>query len=100
GVVTGGGSVAVPGGKAEFGLFVQRKLASDPLKGQLDVINQATGEKIHSTHITSLAMAGSVVTIEGAGTKNGAPCTFRVTLEDRGSAGNADAFQISGTCGT
>jgi streptogramin lyase len=104
GKVTGGGYYAVPGGAATFGFNVQRKDASDPIKGQLQYHNHATGENVHSVTIDTLLILDTdsdgkndTAIFSGTCTINKVPCTFEVRVEDRGEPGVNDTFQISGT---
>ena len=96
--VTGAGEVQVnnPDGIANFGFNIKRDLADGTASGQLDYYNSATGMTVKSTSITSLNISGTMATFSGTGTKNGAPCTFTVTIEDNGEPGaGTDRFSIA-----
>jgi hypothetical protein len=95
GKVTGGGEIAVPGDKANFGFVAQRKAIGDPVTGQLEYVNHARGLYVHSTSILTLTVLGNMATFTGECTKNGAPCTFNVTVEDNGEPGTNDTFTIA-----
>ncbi len=95
GKVTGGGTVDVPGGVGNFGFIVQRKDAADPIKGNLNYHNKASGAKIKNSSFTSFAISGNVSVFEGTCTNNGAACTFRVVVTDNGEPGDTDEFTIS-----
>lgn len=104
GKVTGGGYYAVPGGAATFGFNVQRKEETDPIKGQLEYQNHATGENVHSVTIDTLLILDSdsdgendTAIFSGTCINNKVPCTFEVRVEDNGEPGVNDTFQISGT---
>ena len=94
--VTGGGEIAVPGGMANFGFIVQRKTMNGLITGQLQYYNHARSLNVHSTLMTALFTTGTTATFSGDCTKNGAPCSFTVTLQDLGEPGrNVDHFEIS-----
>ena len=96
GKVTGGGSIDVAGGKSTFGFIVQRKEASGPVKGQLQYVDHASGDKVHSVAFNSLVVAGNMATFGGTCTLNKVtPCTFSVEVTDNGEPGDADTFVIS-----
>ena len=93
--MTGGGQIDVPGGSANFGFNAKRDTVSGPVSGQLEYQNHARGLNVHSTSVTSLAIVGTTATFGGDCTKNGAACTFTVTVEDNGEPGTSDKFTIS-----
>jgi hypothetical protein len=104
GKVTGGGYYAVADGAATFGFNVQRKDETDPIKGQLEYQNHATGENVHSVTIDTLLILDTdedgendTAIFSGTCINNQVPCTFEVRVEDRGEPGVNDTFQISGT---
>ena len=91
--MTGGGEISVPGGFANFG-FVAK--ADGSTSGQLEYQNHASNVNVHSVAITSLSIAGNTATFSGSCTKNGAPCTFSVTVQDNGEPGSGvDKFTIT-----
>jgi VCBS repeat-containing protein len=94
--VTGGGQIAVPNGKANFGLNVKRDTAGGPIAGSVDYYNHARNLTVHSVSITSLQVSGKSATINGTCTKNGAACTFTVMVQDNAEPGkNSDQFTIN-----
>jgi VCBS repeat-containing protein len=94
--VTGGGQVAVPNGKANFGLNVKRDTSGGPISGSVDYYNHARNLTVHSVSITSLQVSGKSATINGTCTKNGAACNFTVTVQDNADPGkNRDQFTIT-----
>lgn len=51
---------------------------------------------MHSVSIDMLSVLSNTATFSGTCTKNGAPCTFSVTVEDNGEPGaGADRFRIA-----
>jgi hypothetical protein len=51
---------------------------------------------VHSVSITSFCVSGNSATFSGSCTKNGAPCTFAVAVQDNGEPGNGvDNFTIT-----
>jgi streptogramin lyase len=95
--VTGGGWIPADNTRATFGFNVQRKQSTDPVQGQLQYVNHANGDNVHSVQITDLQITRPTATFSGTCTNRGAPCTFKVTVTDGGSAGSADSFSITGT---
>lgn len=95
GKVTGGGQVNVPGGKANFGFNVKRDTTGGPVSGQLEYQNHARDLKVKGTSMTSLAISGNTASFSGSCTKNDAPCTFTVNVEDNGEPGRTDRFTIA-----
>jgi len=92
--VTGGGEVNVPGGFSNFGFNAENKTGAP--SGQLEYQNHARGLNVHSVSIMSVNVSGNNATFSGSCTKNGAPCTFTVTVQDNGEPGNnVDKFSIS-----
>jgi len=96
GKVTGGGSIDVAGGKGTFGFIVQRKETGGSVKGQLQHVNHASGDKVQSVMFDALVITGNMATFGGACTINNVtPCTFRVDVTDNGEPGTTDSFVIS-----
>jgi hypothetical protein len=95
GKVTGGGTVDVSGGIANFGFIVQTQSLSGPISGELQYVNHASGEKIHSVMFTTLLITGNTATFSGTCSNNGAGCTFNVNVADNDQTGTADSFTIS-----
>jgi hypothetical protein len=94
--LTGGGTIDVNGGIANFHLTVRRR-GDGAISGEMQYINHVTGAKIRSTKITSLVVTGKTATLEGACTDGGLPCTFAVQVADGGESGTTDTFSISVT---
>ncbi len=95
GKVTGGGTVDVTGGVANFGFIVQAQSSSGPIGGDLQYVNHASGAKIHSVTFSTFTLSGNTATFSGACTNNGAPCTFNVTVQDNDQPPGPDSFVIS-----
>lgn len=95
GMVTGGGSIDVPGGTATFGIIVQQHTTNGPITGEVQYVNHASGTQLHSLTVTSLAFSGNTATFSGTCTNNGAPCTFTVVATDNSEPGTTDTFTIS-----
>ncbi|HYT08478.1 MAG TPA: SBBP repeat-containing protein, partial [Rugosimonospora sp.] len=95
GKVTGGGTVDVTGGIANFGFIVQAQSSSGPIGGDLQYVNHASGAKIHSVTFSTFTLSGNTATFSGACTNNGAPCTFNVTVQDNDQPPGPDSFVIS-----
>jgi hypothetical protein len=100
GKVTGGGTVNVTGGKANFGFIAQREVAGGPVDGHLTYNNTVTGAKVRSVVFTLLTITGNTAVFGGSCTNNGASCTFTVTVEDNGEPGASDTFTISVSSGS
>ena len=92
--VTGGGSIPVAGGFANFGFVVQQK-KDGRIKGKLQYKNHASGTKIRIREFTSLLIVGKTATFAGSGTINRVPGSFTVTVTDEGEPGRNDRFSIS-----
>jgi hypothetical protein len=101
GKVTGGGQIAVPGGRASFGFVVQQKTTGGLPVGQLEYLNHVSRLNVHSVTIISLFIDSTTNTATFSGTciSNGSPlCTFSVTVQDNGEPGSKsspkDKFSI------
>jgi len=95
GKVTGGGTVDVIGGIANFGFIVQAQSNTGPIGGDLQYVNHASGAKIHSVTFTTFTISGNTATLSGTCTNNGLPCTFTVTVQDNDQPPGPDSFVIS-----
>jgi len=95
GKVTGGGTIDVSGGIANFGFIVQAQSNTGPIGGDLQYVNHASGAKIHSVMFTTFTISGNTATFSGTCTNNGAPCTFSVTVQDNDQPEGPDSFTIS-----
>jgi beta-propeller repeat-containing protein len=99
GKVTGGGSIDVVNGIGTFGFIVQRQAVDASVHGQLQYVNHASADKVHSVEFTAFAIAGNTATFGGLCTNNGAPCTFTVNVTDSDEPGFDDTFTISVSAG-
>jgi len=95
GKVTGGGTIDVTGGIANFGFIVQAQLATGQIRGDLQYHNHASGAKLQSVMFTTFVLSSNMATFSGTCTQNNAPCTFSVEVEDNGEPGTSDTFTIS-----
>ena len=94
-LVTGGGWIDVPGGKASFGFTAYRPEAGAPVKGHLRFRNHATGDTIDSVEINDLLVYGSNATFTGLiDIGGGALGPFTVRVSDQGEPGSGDTFRI------
>jgi hypothetical protein len=92
--VTGGGTIDVAGGIANFHFIIQRQ-TDGTLSGRLQYFNHASGARVRSETYTTLVIVGNTATFDGTCTLNGSPCTFRVDVTDNGEPGTTDTFAIS-----
>src|SRR6266571_2575725 len=95
GKVTGVGTINVTGGIANFGFIVQSQSSTGPITGDLQFVNHATGDKMHSVSFTAFTISGNTATFGGTCTNNGMACTFTVNVTDNGEPGTTDSFTIS-----
>jgi beta-propeller repeat-containing protein len=95
GKVTGGGTVTVSGGIANFGFIVQAQSTSGPIGGDLQYVNHASGAKVHSVMFTDFVISGDMATFGGTCTNNGVLCTFTVNVIDDDQSGTGDSFTIT-----
>ena len=93
GKVTGDGTINLAGGIGNFGFIVQAN--TDSVSGDLQYVNHATGEIVHSLAFTSFGIVGNTVIFGGPCTDNCLSCTFTVNATDNGEPGTNDAFTIS-----
>jgi hypothetical protein len=95
--VSASGSIPAAGGKkATFAIAVDRAHATATPSGRIRYTNPATGEKVVSTAIQSVSVAGNAATITGSCTNNGATCTFSIVVTDNGVLGLPETFTITG----
>jgi uncharacterized repeat protein (TIGR01451 family) len=96
GKTTGGGTIDVPGGTANFGFVAQRKIPGGPASGQTQYVDHATGAVLHGT-VTALTVIGNVAEFGGSCTINRTTsCTFVVRVQDNGEPGSGrDIFTIT-----
>jgi hypothetical protein len=92
--VTGGGWIAVPGGRANFGLTAQVKTSTP--KGNLTYHDHPQGRDVKSTAITSVVVSGTCAQIRGTARVNDAGSFgFEVQVCDMGEPGrDSDTFSI------
>jgi hypothetical protein len=95
GKVTGGGTINVSGGIGNLGFIVQTQSTTGPIGGQLQYVNHASGAKVRSEMFTTFVISGNMASFSGTCTQNGAPCMFKVDVEDNGEPGKNDSFKIS-----
>src|SRR6266446_4598773 len=95
GRVTGGGTVDVSGGIANFGFIVQRQASDGSIHGDLQYVNHASGAKVHSVAFSTFVISGNTASFGGTCTDNGVPCTFNVTVQDNDQPQGPDSFTIS-----
>jgi PKD repeat protein len=96
--VTGGGSIPVPAGEANFGFNVNKKAIST--SGHLNYDDKPGKTKIQTTAIDSLSITGNRATFSGPCTVNkasGFTCT--VDVIDNGESGSTDFFRIQASNG-
>jgi hypothetical protein len=109
GKVTGGGAIAstptVSGlnNKDTFGFIASRKTDGGPVKCEGEYINHNTGEKVHIVSCDFLFFPDSQTATFGGSTlgsctNNGVPCSFSITVQDKGEPGvkKGDTYDISG----
>lgn len=91
--MTGGGSIQVAGGQANFGFNARVKNGPS---GHLTYQDTAGGELVQSTAITAVVVSGNTAQIFGTATVNGqGSFSFVATVEDNGEpGGGVDRFQI------
>jgi hypothetical protein len=95
GKVTGGGTINVSGGVANFGFIVQAQSTTGQISGDLQYVNHASGAIVHSVAFNSFAIVGNTATFSGTCTNSGTACTFIVNVTDNGEPGTNDSFTIS-----
>ena len=92
--VTGGGWVAVSGGKATFG-FEAGRVGSNAPTGEIEFNDHVSGLRIHASAITGYTVVNATTRkITGNTTVNGAAATFTLTVTDNGEPGRNDTFDF------
>ena len=92
--VTGGGWVAVSGGKATFG-FEAGQVGSNAPTGEIEFNDHVSGLRMHSSAITGYTVVDATTRkITGNTTVNGAAATFTLTVTDNGEPGRNDTFDL------
>jgi streptogramin lyase len=95
--ISAAGSIpAANGKKATFSIALDKKSSSATPTGRIRYANPATGEKVVSTAIQSVTVAGNAATITGTCTNNGAACSFTIVVTDNGVLGLPEMFSIVG----
>jgi DNA-binding beta-propeller fold protein YncE len=94
-LVTGGGWIAVPGGRASFSFTAFRKEPGGPVEGNVRVSNHATGETLRSVEITDLFVYGTDAALTGTMTFGELTGTFTLEVSDRGEPGTSDNFRMA-----
>jgi hypothetical protein len=94
-VLASGSIPAANGKKATFSIAVDRAHTTATPSGRIRYTNAATGEKVVSTAIQSVTVAGNAATITGTCTNNGVSCSFTVVVTDNG-IGLPETFSITG----
>ena len=94
-LVTGGGWIDVPGGRASFSFTAFRKQAGGPVKGNFRLGNHATGQTIQSVEITDLLVYGTDAIFSGTMTDGHVPGTFTVRVSDHSEPGTNDTFHVA-----
>jgi streptogramin lyase len=94
-LVTGGGWIDVPGGRASFSFTAFRKETGGAVKGNFRYTNHATGETIQSVEIDDLLVYGTDAIFSGLMMAGTAPAAFTVQVSDQGEPGTNDTFRVS-----
>ena len=94
--VTGGGSISVQGGSANFGFVAGYKPGKTVPSCHLTYLDHVAGIKIQMTDLSEYRGEGTTRTFKGPATVNGASDTATITVTDGGEPGRGvDTFQIS-----
>ena len=94
GEVSGEGSIRLVGGSAHFDFEVRRRAVSSPIRGILHYRHPGVAN-VQSVTFDTFTISGKTATFGGAGTYNGAPCMFSVSVQDSGGPAASDVFQIN-----
>jgi hypothetical protein len=94
-LVTGGGWIDVPGGRASFSFTAFRKEPGGPVKGSFRYKNHATGETIQSIELNDLLVYGDDAVFSGTMSIGTLPGAFTVRVSDRGEPGTNDTFRVA-----
>jgi len=91
---TGGGWIAVSGGKATFGFAAD--VPSGTQSGHLEYNDHAFPLTVHSTTITSITTTGCTTTMTGFADVSPGPTPqqYQIDVTDGGEPGTADSFRI------
>ena len=94
GKITGGGSIAIPGGIASFRFD---RTAADTRRadpGRSAIRRPRDWAKVQSATFTTFSIVDPTATFGETCVKNGMPCTFTVAVTDNGEPGSTDTFTI------
>jgi hypothetical protein len=94
-LVTGGGWIDVPGGKANFSFNAFREDPGGAVKGTFRYKNLATGDTIQSVGLTDLVVYGNNAVFAGTAMIGNIQGTFSVRVSDAGEPGTNDTFRLS-----
>jgi hypothetical protein len=92
---TGGGWIAVPGGKATFGFAAN--VSSGTQSGHLEYNDHASPLTVHSTTIFSITTTGCTTTMTGSADVSPGPTpqNYQIDVTDGGEPGTQDFFRIT-----
>jgi hypothetical protein len=92
---TGGGWIAVPGGKATFGFSA--KMQDGVASGHLEYNDHAFPLTVHSTTINSITTTGCTTTMTGFADVSPGPTpqSYEIDVTDGGEPGTQDFFKIT-----
>jgi streptogramin lyase len=93
-LVTGGGWIDVPGGKANFSFNAFRKEPGGAVKGTFRYRNLATGDTMQSVELTDLLVYGNNAVFAGTAMIGKIQRTFSVQVSDAGEPGTNDTFRL------
>ena len=85
GQAEGGGEL--DGGSKQFGFEVERESVGAAPDGEFELNDDARSVEVRSVSIKHFNVSGRSATFSGECTKNGAPCTFSVSVQDNGGHG-------------
>jgi hypothetical protein len=92
---TGGGWIAVPGGKATFGFAAN--VSGGTQSGHLEYNDHAFPLTVHSTAIFSITTTGCTTTMTGSADVSPGPTpqNYQIDVTDGGEPGTQDSFRIT-----
>jgi streptogramin lyase len=94
-LVTGGGWIDVPGGRASFSFTAFRKEMGGAVKGNFRYKNHVTGETIQSVELDDLLVYGTDAIFSGTMMVGNVPAVFTVKVSDQGEPGTNDTFRVT-----
>jgi hypothetical protein len=98
GQTTGGGQIAWTNGPVVFGFNAQN--VNGHLKGNCNLIEQASQLQIKCLSVTTLVISGTHATFAGEATVNSVATTYRIDVDDLGEPGTGrDIFKIQTDAG-